>query len=99
MVSVNRVAVIDVQPPGGQSFEDRSQIAGLGRRGNRLYVIPFESGNQTQVSGCLPEDIDGDLCTFNAGRKRPGEGTTDIVRRPNGPTETYASLIRTRMKL
>ena len=34
-------------------------------RGERLYVIPFESGNQTQVSGCIGR-LDGDLCTFDA---------------------------------
>lgn len=34
-------------------------------RGDRLYVIPFESNNQTQISGCSG-DIDGDLCTFDA---------------------------------
>ncbi|HIF32979.1 MAG TPA: hypothetical protein EYQ75_15140 [Planctomycetaceae bacterium] len=33
-------------------------------RGNRLYVIPFESNNKTQLSG--GSEIDGDLVTFNA---------------------------------
>ncbi len=34
-------------------------------RGNRLYVIPFESNNRTQISGCAGP-LDGDLCTFDA---------------------------------
>jgi len=34
-------------------------------RGDRLYVIPFESNNRTQISGCVGK-IDGDLCTFDA---------------------------------
>jgi hypothetical protein len=35
-------------------------------RGERLYVVPFESGNQTQLSGCFgAESIDGDRCTFD----------------------------------
>ena len=32
----------------------------------RLYVIPFESNNKTQLSGGKKEDIDGDLVTFDA---------------------------------
>ena len=34
-------------------------------RGGRLYVIPFESNNQTQISGCVGP-IDGEQCTFDA---------------------------------
>lgn len=33
--------------------------------GNRLYVIPFESNNQTQISGCTPP-FSSELCTFDA---------------------------------
>ncbi len=33
--------------------------------GERLFVVPFESNNQTQLSGCLPHKIDGDVCTFD----------------------------------
>ena len=35
-------------------------------RDDRLYVIPFESNNQTQLSGCTVTSIDGETCTFNA---------------------------------
>jgi len=34
-------------------------------RGDRLYVIPFESNNQTQISGCT-SPFGSDLCTFDA---------------------------------
>ncbi|MFQ5610163.1 MAG: hypothetical protein ACE5F8_07840, partial [Woeseiaceae bacterium] len=34
-------------------------------RDGRLYVIPFESNNQTQLSGCVGP-LDGDRCTFDA---------------------------------
>jgi YVTN family beta-propeller protein len=34
-------------------------------RGDRLYVIPFESGNQTQLSGGVGK-LDGNLATFDA---------------------------------
>ena len=34
-------------------------------REGKLYVIPFESNNQTQLSGGAAEDIDGDLVTFD----------------------------------
>jgi len=87
--SEDKIAVIDVK--------SRKEVARLNIRsqdpralavaGNRLYVVAFESGNQTQVSGCLPEDIDGDLCTFNAEEQNPeGEGyDSDITRHPNIP--------------
>ena len=35
-------------------------------RGDRLYVIPFESGNKTQLSGGYKQNIDGNLVTFDA---------------------------------
>ena len=33
---------------------------------DKLFVLPFESNNQTQLSGCLPSKIDGERCTFDA---------------------------------
>jgi YVTN family beta-propeller protein len=87
--SEDKIAVIDV--PSRQIINRlniRSQDPrALTVAGNRLYVIAFESGNQTQVSGCLPEDIDGDLCTFNAEEQNiTGEGyDSDIVQHPNLP--------------
>ncbi len=60
-------------------------------RGDRLYVIPFESNNQTQLSGCIGP-IDGDLCTFNGFEHVVANNNVlslgydaDIVRHPNVP--------------
>ncbi|WP_223787744.1 YncE family protein [Marinicella meishanensis] len=35
-------------------------------KNDRLYVIPFESNNQTQISGCVGEIPAVSLCTFDA---------------------------------
>ena len=64
----NRIAVIDVASRTVTRHlpimaQDPRAIA---VRGNRLYVIAFESNNQSQLSGCLEESIDGDVCTFDA---------------------------------
>ena len=65
--SENRVAVIDVAAREVAGFLPISaqDPRALAVRGGRLYVIPFESNNQTQISGCRGP-IDGDLCTFDA---------------------------------
>ena len=87
--SEDKIAVIDVQ---SRRVMTRLNIRSQDPRavvvaGNRLYVAAFESGNQSQVSGCLPEDIDGDICTFNAETQNvTGEGyDSDITRHPNIP--------------
>ena len=66
--TANQVAVVDVASRAVTNHlaigaQDPRAIA---VQGNRLYVIPFESNNQSQLSGCLSESIDGDLCTFDA---------------------------------
>ena len=66
--SSNRIAVVDARR---RMIQKHLQITAqdpraIAVRGNRLYVIPFESNNQTQISGCWPENIDGVLCTFDA---------------------------------
>lgn len=49
----------------------------------RLYVIPFESNNQTAVSGCLPENLDVDpLCTFDA--------DAHVVNAPDGNAQSLS---------
>jgi len=60
-------------------------------RGERLYVIPFESNNQTQISGCLGPLV-GDLCTFDAQEHVLDNNNVlsrfavvDIVRNPRVP--------------
>ena len=66
--SENKVAVIDVKQRQVTNFlsipaqDPRSIIV----RGNRLYVMPFESHNQTQLSGGTKEQIDNLLITFDA---------------------------------
>ncbi len=67
--SSNRIAKIKVDTRGIRQFlpvtaQDPRAIA---VRDSRLYVIPFESNNQTQISGCHPENLGIDpLCTFDA---------------------------------
>lgn len=66
--SENQIAVIDVH---SREIIKRLRIPaqdprGIVVRNGRLYVIPFESNNQTQLSGGKKQDIDGDLVTFDA---------------------------------
>ena len=67
----NQIAVIDVNKREVidhldiRAHEPRAIVT----RNERLYVIPFESNNQTQLSGCRTDQgsgIDGDICTFDA---------------------------------
>ena len=65
--SANQIAVIDV---GSREVTKRLTITAQDPRDivvreGKLYVIPFESNNQTQLSGGAAEDIDGDLVTFD----------------------------------
>ena len=64
----NRIAVVDV---AARTVTSRLSISAqdpraIAVRGNRLYVVAFESNNQTQLSGCEAESIDDDVCTFDA---------------------------------
>ncbi|MEO1525315.1 MAG: ankyrin repeat domain-containing protein [Planctomycetota bacterium] len=66
--SENQIAVIDVVK---RSVIKRLSIAAqdprsIVVRGKRLYVIPFESNNKTQLSGGSGNEIDGELVTFDA---------------------------------
>ena len=65
--SENKIAIIDVAT---RTVTGRLNITAQDPReiivrNNRLYVIPFESNNKTQLSGGTG-DLDGDLVTFNA---------------------------------
>ena len=65
--SENQIAVIDV---ASREVTKRLTITAqdpreIVVRDGKLYVIPFESNNQTQLSGGAAEDIDGDLVTFD----------------------------------
>jgi len=64
----NEIAIVDVE---SYSVSGRMPIAAQDPRSitvknGRLYVIPFESNNQSQLSGCLASKIDGELCTYDA---------------------------------
>lgn len=65
--SENRIAVIDVDRrtvQGSLSINAQDPRA-IVVRDDRLYVIPFESNNRSQLSGGTGE-LDGDLVTFDA---------------------------------
>jgi YVTN family beta-propeller protein len=89
--SSNQVAVIDVNSRQVvkhipiPSQEPRS----LRVRNGRLYVVPFESHNQTQLSGGKPEDIDGHQVTFDAEKLAAAFDsagfTVDIIKHPETP--------------
>ena len=90
--SENQIAVIDTHT---YLVEKRLKIPAQDPRAiavhnNRLYVIPFESNNQTQLSG--GSEIDGDLVTFNAWEHSIRHNNvlslghvTDIVKHPRVP--------------
>lgn len=64
----NQIAVINVEE---RRVTKRLRINAQDPRailvdGSRLYVTAFESGNKSQLSGCNPQDIDGDVCTYDA---------------------------------
>ena len=66
--TTNAVAIVDAREHAvvGRLPIRAQDPRALVARGDRLYVIPFESNNQSQLSGCRAEDIDGDVCTFDA---------------------------------
>ena len=63
----NRIAIVDVATRAvtGHLPIRAQDPRAIAVQANRLYVIPFESGNQTQLSGCFAANLDGDLCTFD----------------------------------
>ena len=93
----NRIAVVDVdQRRVTQHLPIRAQDPrAIAVRGNRLYVLPFESNNQSQLSGCRTDQgagIDGDLCTFDAvqhvfttNNVLSENYDADIIKNPNMP--------------
>lgn len=93
--SENKIAVINVAT---RKVEKTLAITAqdprvLVVRGGRLYVIPFESNNQTQLSGGTGQ-IDGDLVTFNAFEHSIANNNVlslghvvDIVKHPKVPDQ------------
>ena len=66
--TTNQVAIVDVATRSvtGHLPIRAQDPRAIAVRDKRLYVIAFESNNQSQLSGCLPANIDGDTCTFDA---------------------------------
>ena len=92
--SENQIAVINVAT---REISNRLTIPAqdpraIAVRGEKLYVIPFESNNKTQLSGGSKDDIDGDLVTFDAWEHSIRVNNvlslghvTDIVKHPDVP--------------
>ncbi|MEE2777368.1 MAG: hypothetical protein VYE73_11495 [Acidobacteriota bacterium] len=94
--STNKIAVVRVKT---RKVTKRLEIAAqdpraITVRGNRLYVVAFESGNQTELAGCFEFQggIDGDQCTFDLGEHVVDNNNVlslgydaDIVRDPRVP--------------
>ncbi|MCE2407218.1 MAG: carbohydrate binding domain-containing protein [Pseudomonadales bacterium] len=90
----NRIAVIDADT---RTVTKHLKInaqdpRALVVRGTRLYVLAFESGNTTQLSGCNPDQIDGTMCTYDAIQETHTTNNVlslhydvDIVRNPKVP--------------
>ena len=90
--SENEIAVIEV---ASRKVEKRLSITAqdpraIAVRHERLYVIPFESNNKTQLSGGYR--LDGELVTFNAHEHSIANNNvlslghvTDIVKHPQVP--------------
>lgn len=89
--SLNRIAVVDVD---SRRVVDHLEIPAqdpraLAVRNGKLFVIPFESNNRTQLSGGRKEDIDGKLVTFDAQKLASAFDsvgfTVDVVKNPKVP--------------
>ena len=64
----NEIAVVNV---ANRTVTNRLEIAAQDPRAmavhaDKLYVLAFESGNKSQLSGCFDSEIDQDGCTFDA---------------------------------
>jgi YVTN family beta-propeller protein len=90
--SENKIAVVDVATRKVIKFLPipAQDPRGIMVRNDRLYVIPFESNNKTQLSGGYK--IDGKLVTFNAHEHSIANNNilslghvTDIVKHPRVP--------------
>ena len=91
--SENQVAIVDVaaREVTGHLDIPAQDPRALVVSDGRLYVIPFESGNQTQLSGGSPP-FDGDLVTFDAWEHSVRNNNVlslghvvDLIRHPSVP--------------
>ncbi|QDV82168.1 ankyrin repeat domain-containing protein [Planctomycetes bacterium TBK1r] len=92
--SENQIAVVNVS---SRKITKRLRIPAqdpraIAVRGDRLYVVPFESNNKTQLSGGSRDDIDGQQVTFDAWQHSIAVNNvlslghvTDIVKHPDVP--------------
>lgn len=91
--SENAIAVVDV--PSRRVVKrlaiNAQDPRAIAVRGDRLYVLPFESGNKTQLSGGKAP-FDGDLVTFDAWKHSVANNNVlslgavvDIVKHPRVP--------------
>ncbi len=91
--SRNRIAVVDV---ASRVVTKQIQVYGqepraLAVRGGRLFAIPFESGNTTELSGCFSLNDPGctfeivDLASNSIDVILTRNMVADIVRRPGAP--------------
>lgn len=89
--SNNRIAVIDVTARKiiRHLKVPAQEPRALRVRNGRLYVIPFESNNKTQLSGGVGKPHDGDLVTFDAKRLASSFDsvgfTIDVIKHPEVP--------------
>ena len=89
--SNNEIAVIDVKT---RRVAKRIKITAQEPRAikvknDKLYVIPFESNNRTQLSGGVGKPHDGDLVTFDARKLASAFDsvgfTVDVIKHPEVP--------------
>ncbi len=92
--SENQIAVVDVKTRKvtKRLFINAQDPRAITVRGGKLYVLPFESNNKTQLSGGGKRDIDGDLVTFDIYDHSVQNNNvlsighvTDIVKHPRVP--------------
>ena len=94
--SENTIAVVDAathQVVNRLTIAAQDPRAIVVRKG-RLYVVPFESNNKTQLSGGNRDNIDGELVTFDAWEHSVRVNNvlslghvTDIVKHPEVPDQ------------
>ena len=89
--SSNQIAVVDV---ASRKVTKHLKITAqepraIAVRNGKLYVLPFESNNQTQLSGGKEDEIDGELVTFGAQKLASSFDSAgfivDVIKNPKIP--------------
>lgn len=89
--SSNQIAVINVRSRRVMNHLKipAQEPRAIAVNNGKLYVLPFESNNQTQLSGGKEEEIDGKLVTFEAKKLAAAFDsvgfTVDVVKNPKIP--------------